>query len=186
MVELVDHPALVEGQIQVISALPTVALDRVEAGGFKLGRGAEEVRVVGHVEHGVVADGPRLALLAVGAVYEDGMARVDATGDLGIAAGAEDGRGAGVGVDAGEVRRRQREAAFGIVFDGGGVVEEEGAVGLLESPLLAAEDQGDELERGVNVLEEYLPRRRFSKSNRPDTRPLVETVLKKRAAVLSA
>ena len=82
----------------------------------------------------------------VRAVYEDGMARVDATSDLGIPAGAEDGRGAGVGVDTGEVVRREREAALAIILDGRGVVEEEGAVGPVESPRLAAEDQGYELE----------------------------------------
>ena len=76
------------------------------------------------------------------------MARVDATGDVGIAAGAEDGRGAGVGIDASEVRPavsgKQRS---GSSFDGGGVVEEESALGFGRTRrCLAAEDQGYELE----------------------------------------
>ena len=30
MIELIDHPALIKRQIQIIAPLPTVALDRVE------------------------------------------------------------------------------------------------------------------------------------------------------------
>ena len=63
------------------------------------------------------------------------------------------GGGAGVGVDAGEVGGGQGETAVG-VFDGGGVVEEEGTVGLVEAALLAAEDKGAEFEAGVDVWEE--------------------------------
>ena len=62
------------------------------------------------------------------------MALVDAAGDVGVAAGAEDGGGAGVGVDAGEVGRGQGEAAIRVV-DGGGVVQEEGAFGFGETAL---------------------------------------------------
>ncbi len=116
------------------------------------------------------------------------MALVDAAGDIGVPAGAEDRRGAGVRVDPGEVGRRQGEAALRVV-DRPGVVEEEGALGLVETPVLAAEYQGAELEPRVHVGEERrrsVPSRRFSKSNRPATRPLVETDLKKLAAVLSA
>ena len=59
----------------------------------------------------VVLDRPSLVLFAVGAVYEHGVAGVDIAGDVGVAAGAEDRGGAGVGIDAGKVVRRQREAA---------------------------------------------------------------------------
>ena len=34
------------------------------------------------------------------------------------------------------------------------VVQEEGTFGLVESSLLAAQDEGTELERSVNILEE--------------------------------
>ena len=145
MVEVPDHAPLVEGEIQVISSLPAVALYRVEAVGFELGGGAEKMGVVGHVEHAHVPYGPGADFVVTGAVDEGGMAFVDAAGDVGVAAGAEDGGGAGVGVDAGEVGGGQGEAAVRVV-DGGSVVEEEGAVGLGEAALLAAEDEGAEFE----------------------------------------
>ena len=43
------------------------------------------------------------------------MVLVDAAGEVGVAAGAEDGGGAGVGVDAGEVFGGQGEDSVGIV-----------------------------------------------------------------------
>ena len=81
------------------------------------------------------------------------MALVDAAGDLGVATGAEDGGGAGVGVDSREVVGRQREAAVGIV-DGRRVMQEEGAIGLVKGALGAAEDERAELEPRVDVGEE--------------------------------
>ena len=117
------------------------------------------------------------------------MALVDAAGDVGVAAGAEDGGGAGVGVDAGEVGGSEWEATIRVV-DGGGVVEEEGALGFGEAALFAAEDEGAEFECGSQRPGKkggnFVPRRRFSKSKRPPMRPPVDTDLKKRAAVLSA
>ena len=83
--------------------------------------------------------------LIAGAVDEDGMVFVDAAGDVGVAAGAEDGGGAGVGVDAGEVGGSKGEAAVRVV-DSGGVVQEEGAFGFGEAALFAAEDEGAEFE----------------------------------------
>ena len=173
----------------MFSPFPAVALNGVEAVGVELGRCTEEMRVVSHVEHTHVPHWPDADLLIAGPVDEDGMALVDAAGDVGVAAGAEDRGGAGVGVDAGEVGRGEREAAIRVV-DGGGVVEKEGALGSGEAALLAAEDT-----RAQNLKREStsgkkggrsVPRRLFSKSNMPPTRPLVDTDLKKRAAVLSA
>ena len=73
------------------------------------------------------------------------MVFVDAAGDVGVAAGAEDGGGAGVGVDAGEVGGSKREAAVRVV-DSGGIMQEEGAFGFGEAALFAAEDEGAEFE----------------------------------------
>ena len=67
-------------------------------------------------------------------VDEHRVAGVDGAGDVGVAAGAEDRGGAGVGIDAGEVVRREREAAV-VVFDGLLVVQDEGAGCLREPPL---------------------------------------------------
>ena len=107
------------------------------------------------MKHGTVPHRPCADFLFAGTVHEHRMAFVDAAGDVGVAAGAEDGGSAGVGVDAGEVGGGQGETAVR-VFDGGCVVEEEGAVALGETALLAAEDEGAEFERGVNVWEENL------------------------------
>ena len=73
------------------------------------------------------------------------MAFVEAAGDVGVAAGTEDGGGARVGVDAGEVGGGKGETAVRVV-DGGGVVEEESTVGLGEAALFAAEDEDAEFE----------------------------------------
>ena len=67
------------------------------------------------------------------------MALVDAACDLGISSAAKDRRRAGIRVDACEVGGSQGETAIRVV-DGGGVVQEEGALGLVELALLAAED----------------------------------------------
>ena len=95
--------------------------------------------VVGHVKHVVIANRPGADLFFAGKVDQHWMALVDAAGDLGVAAGAEDGRGAGVGVDAGEVGRGQGEAAIRVV-DGVCAVQEEGALGLGEAARFPAED----------------------------------------------
>ena len=117
------------------------------------------------------------------------MLFVDAAGDVGVAAGAEHGCGTGVGIDAGEVVRRQREATLRVV-DVLGVVQEESAPSVVVAPFVAAEDQGAELESRIDVGEERSLHGtkilRFSKSNRPPILPVVERLLKKRAAVLSA
>lgn len=153
MIIRLHHLSFVQGQIQFLSLLPAIALHRIKAVGSELSFSAEKMGVVGHVEHAYVPYRPGARHLLAGAVNEDGVAFVDAAGDVGVAAGAEDGGGAGVGVDAGEVGGGQGEAAVRIV-DGGGVVEEEGAVGLGEAALLAAEDEGAEFEAGVDVWEE--------------------------------
>ena len=145
VIKRLHHLPFIQRKIQLLSILPAVALHWIEAVGVKLGRGAEEMGVIGHVKHTHVPNRPRADLLAAGAVDEHGMAIVDAAGDLGVAAAAEDGRGAGVGVDADKVGRGQREAALR-VLDDGGVVQEKGALGLVEAALLAAEDEGAELE----------------------------------------
>ena len=81
------------------------------------------------------------------------MVLIDASGEVGIAAGAEDGGGAGVGVDAGEVVGTEREATVG-VGDGLGTGQEEAAMGLRESAFGPGDDQGTEFEAGVNVGKE--------------------------------
>ena len=117
------------------------------------------------------------------------MALVDAAGYFRVAPSAEYGRGSSVRVDASEIFRRQREAPVRVV-DRLKVVQEEGALSLLESPFLAAEYECAELESGESTSGKNggksVPRRRFSKSNSPATRPLVETDLKNLAAVRSA
>ena len=146
MVKLVNHPALVQRQVQLFSPLPSIALNGVEARQFQLLCSSEEMRVGCHIEEALsVANGPCRMLTAVRTVDQDGMTRVDASGNLRITPCAEDGSGAGVGVDQSEVGRGQREAPVWI-FDRLSVGEEEGAVSLRESPLRTAENEGTELE----------------------------------------
>ena len=66
--------------------------------------------------------------------------------------GAEDGGGACVGVDAGEVGGSEGEAAIRVV-NGGGVVEEEGAVGSVETAIFSAKDESAKLKAGIYVGE---------------------------------
>ena len=87
VVELMNHAALIHGQVKNVSLLPSTNFDRVESVGIKLGRGSEVVRVVCHVEHSHVAHRPGADLVIAGAVDQDGVALVDAAGDVGVAAG---------------------------------------------------------------------------------------------------
>ena len=63
------------------------------------------------------------------------MVLVDAASYVSVAAGAEDWGGAGVGVDAGEVVRREGKGAVGVGDGFGRVMQEEGAAGLGELSL---------------------------------------------------
>ena len=154
VVESLHHLALIQRQVQLLALLPAVALDGVEALGVKLRRRAEQVRVVGHIEHAHVPDRPGAALLMLCPVHQHRMPLVDAARDLRVPPRAEDGRGAGVGVDAGEVRSvSQREAAVGVA-DHASVGQEESALGLVELPPRTAKDEGAELEPRVHIGEE--------------------------------
>ena len=73
------------------------------------------------------------------------MLFIDAAGDFGVAAVAEYGRRAGIWIHAGEVVGRQWETAVRVI-DGFGVVQEEGAFGLVEPSLLTTKDEGAEFE----------------------------------------
>ena len=81
------------------------------------------------------------------------MALVDARVMSASRSGAEDRGRAGIGVDACEVGGSQGEAAIRVV-DGGGVVQEEGTFGLVETALRTAEDEGAEFEAGVDIGKE--------------------------------
>ena len=72
--------------------------------------GPEQVGVVCHVEHAQERQAPRVLFGVV--APEDGDALVDADGDLGVAAGAEDRGGAGVRVDEQDLLGRHAEAAI--------------------------------------------------------------------------
>ena len=112
------------------------------------------MRVGSHVEQPLhVPHLPYLFLPITRVIHQHRMALVDAAGDVGVAAGAEYGGGAGVGVDAGEVVRGQGEAALR-VLDCSGVLQEEGAFGFVEMALRSAENEGAELEPGVHIGEE--------------------------------
>ena len=73
------------------------------------------------------------------------MSLINTTDNLSVAATAEHWGRAGIRIHAGEVVWRQWKAA-GLVIDGFGVVQEEGAFGLIELSLLATKDEGAEFE----------------------------------------
>ncbi len=113
VVELVNHLALVEGQVALPVAHEDVAFE-AEALALELLAGAEEARVVGHVEHREELDAPRVAGLAFGFVHQHRHPAVDVFGELGVAGGAKDRRGSGVGVEQAEILGREGEAAVGV------------------------------------------------------------------------
>ena len=82
------------------------------------------------------------------------MSFINTAGDVSVAAAAEYGGRAGVGIYAGEVVWRQWKAAVRVI-DGFCVVQEEGTFGLVELSLLAAKDEGAEFEAGVHIWEEW-------------------------------
>ena len=88
--------------------------------------------------------------------HQHRVAGVDAQGDVGVAPAAEDGRGAGVGVDAGKVGGRQQQRAFGLGVQLVQAVQKEGAARLREGAFRAAEQQHAELEAGMHVGEKHL------------------------------
>ena len=80
----------------------------------KLRPRAEQVGVVGHIEHSHIIHRPRFDGFAQRAIYKDRQPAVDCRRQVGIAARAENRRSAGIRIDPGEISGRQREAAFGI------------------------------------------------------------------------
>ena len=83
----------------------------------------------------MIANRPSPNLLPSRAVDQYGMTLVDTPRNVGIATRAEDGRSARIRINAREIVRRQRKTAFP-VLDGSRVVQEEGTLGLVETPLL--------------------------------------------------
>ena len=140
MVELMNHTSNVERYPVAGRTAETVAADGIRAFTLlKLCARAEQAGVVGHVEHPGVSHRPRLHRLARRAVHQHRQAPVDHRGQLGVAAGAEDRRGAGVGIDAGKALRRQRETTLGVVTLGD-ILKEEGATRGAGEPRRAGDE----------------------------------------------
>ena len=57
VVELVNHPALIQRQIKFLALLPTVALDRIETFRIELFSRPKKMRVISHVKHVVYFTG---------------------------------------------------------------------------------------------------------------------------------
>ena len=80
---------------------------------------------------------------------------VDALGDLGVSAGAEDRAGACVGVEKCEVFRGEREPSLWFI-EVGSVEGEEHELGLVDGALIAGQRQQAELDATVNALKDLL------------------------------
>ncbi len=102
MVKYCYHFSFICRQTPLYAPLEDVS-GKCPAVGLQLFPGAEEVGVVGHVEHRCKLDPPRVARFALRFVDEDGDATVDGLGDLRVPLAPEDGSGAGVGVQEGDV-----------------------------------------------------------------------------------
>ena len=105
------------------------------------------MRVIRHVEHARVFHRPHALLFALRAVHQHRMLLVDASRNLSIPSSAKNGRGASIRIHASEVVRRQWKATV-FIMDRFRIVQEESAFSLVESPLLAAQDEGAEFEGG--------------------------------------
>ena len=67
------------------------------------------------MKHCGVLDRPRLDFFAAGTIYQYGQPFINRDRQIGVPTCAENGRSAGIGVDGGEVLRRQRETALRVV-----------------------------------------------------------------------
>ena len=113
VVKLVNHSTLVQRQVKLLALFPAVTLNLDKSHlHSSCGGGSEEVvsrdamwNMALPIAHGPGA-WTSSPLERCGRRVRR-MAFVDAAGDVGVASGAEDGGGAGVGVDAGEVGREQ-------------------------------------------------------------------------------
>src|SRR5579883_389090 len=91
MVKGVDHLPLVQWQIPLLAPLEDVA-PQAPAIPLQLLACAKEVRVIGHIEHPLERDTPRVPI-RVAFADEDRHPSIDRLGQLGVAAGAEDRTG---------------------------------------------------------------------------------------------
>ena len=129
MVKSLHHLPLVQRHPHSTGAIPTIPADG--EGAFPLLQllfGAEQVGVVGHMEHSGVLHRPGFLLFPCGTIHQDGETLIDAHGELCVPAAAEDGGCAGVGIDAGKVFRSEGKTVLwiGKFFR---AVEEKGATG---------------------------------------------------------
>ena len=179
-----NHPTLIQWQIQILTLFPAVALNldrshRIQAvPTFGTDRSRDAMLNMALP----IAHRPCLAFFPVERSTRTGWRSVDAAGDVGVAAGAEDGGGAGVGVDAGEVGRElggSSDLCRGWRRCRGGRRRIRFRRSFRSSPpKIRAQNLKRESTSGKKGGR-FVPRRRFSKSKRPPTRPLVDTDLKK-------
>ena len=140
------------------------------------------MRVVGHVEHGGVLHWPDAALFTTGTVHQHGMPLVDAAGDLSILAACGTrarcrcwgSRGRSPPASAG----KQRSGSLMVSVSWRKKAHAVSSNLRSSPPNISAQNLNRESTSGKKGGRP-VPRRRFSKSNRPPKRPLVETDLKK-------
>ena len=115
-------------------------------------------------------------------VHDNRMLLVDSTSDVGVTAGAKDGCRAGIRVYAGISRPASMESS-GLRRGQFSYRARRRRIRLVESSLLAAQDEGAEFERSVNILEEHFSILKIEQAAHPS---VSRTDLKNLAAVLSA
>src|SRR5579884_4331726 len=89
VIELMQHFGFIQRKVSLPPQLKDILFEPIFFP-FQLTSRAEEVGVVGHVEHCEEADAPWIAVLALGLVDEHGYALVNSFRNLGVAAGTKD------------------------------------------------------------------------------------------------
>ena len=119
---------------------------------------AEQAGVAGHVEHLHEPDAPGVGFRRAVPRFlpEDPGAAVHLARDLHVFAGAEDGAGARVGIEQGDVFGGQGEAPLGFaqVLD---AAQEKGEIGARAGKRRAGQRQQAELDAAVDARKDFLP-----------------------------
>lgn len=118
MVVVVDHFRFVEGQVAGFAGIGDDEVVSFEAVAlrFQLFAGTEQVGVARHIKEALFegnAPGVFFGLAVAGFLDEYGDAAIDGLGEFGVRLGPEDGAGAGIGIEQGDVFGGQGKVAVG-------------------------------------------------------------------------
>ena len=182
VIKLMDHPPLVQGEVQFLTLLPPVAVYWVKAISFELRRRTKVAGTNVHIELAMMSDRPRPALVTIRSVHQHRMTLVDAPCNLRVPSCAKDRRGPRVrdSPRAKSSGASEKHRSGSLTVSGPGMKNAHSVSSNRRSapPKINAQNLNRESTSGKNGGRS-VPSRRFSKSSIDDTRPVVETDLKK-------